>query len=265
MKSKSTAIWFLIAAILASAIWFVNQFVRPGPPRPQPVFAGLRADHVTRLQIIPAGAREISVVRTNHTWLLDQPFSYPAQASAIDGLLDALTKLMPTVSLSAADMSGKKDADAEFGFDNPQFTPENTDVARIRGVELQGHLNSRQWSANLTGTWLDPRNRTPGSPNYGKLLPRRPRVTGRLELARQWPWTLRSALRINASGRSYDDAGNTSPLGGYTTLDALIQYSPAKQWTLQAKVGNLTDRRYQTALYYPQDGRNYLFTVRYAP
>ncbi len=152
-----------------------------------------------------------------------------------------------------------------ISFDNPQFTPENTDVARIRGVELQGHLNSRQWSANLTGTWLDPRNRTPGSPNYGKLLPRRPRVTGRLELARQWPWTLRSALRINASGRSYDDAGNTSPLGGYTTLDALIQYSPAKQWTLQAKVGNLTDRRYQTALYYPQDGRNYLFTVRYAP
>ncbi len=152
-----------------------------------------------------------------------------------------------------------------ISFDNPQFTPENTDIARIRGVELQGHLSTRRWSANLTGTWLDPRNRTPGSPNYGRLLPRRARVTGRLEVARQWPWTLRSALRVNASGRSYDDAGNASPLGGYETLDVLLQYSPAKSWTLQAKVANLSDRRYQTALYYPQDGRNYLVTVRYAP
>ena len=152
-----------------------------------------------------------------------------------------------------------------ISFDNPQFTPENTDIARIRGVELQGHVSLRKWTANLTGSWLDPRNRTPGSANYGKLLPRRARVTGRFELARQWPWSLRSAVRVNVSGPTFDDAGNTSRLGGYTTLDALLQYSPAKQWTLQAKVGNLTDRRYQTALYYPQDRRNYLFTVRYSP
>jgi len=152
-----------------------------------------------------------------------------------------------------------------ISYDNPMFTPENTDYARIRGVELQGHLTVGVWSANLTGSWLDPRNLTPDSPNYDKILARRARATGRIELSRQWPLHLRSAARVQMSGATFDDAGNTARLGGFTTVDALLEWSPARRWTLQAKVGNLTDRRYQSALYYPQDRRNFLVTVRYRP
>ncbi len=150
-------------------------------------------------------------------------------------------------------------------YDNALFAPENTDYARIRGVELRAHLIRGRWAANVSGTWLDPRNVTPGSPNFDKQLPRRARATGQLELARRWPWHLRSALRLFASGPAFDDVANSQVLGGYTTLDLLLEYAPAKHWTIQAKVGNLTDRRYQTALYYPQDGRNYLVSVRYRP
>jgi hypothetical protein len=121
MKSKSTIYWLLLAAALAVAIWTLNRFAQPGAGE-RPVFAGLRADRVTSLQIIPAGAREISVTRTNQMWLLDKPIVYPAQTAAIEGLLDALQRLTPVLSFTPGEMNGRKNADAEFGFDNPQYT-----------------------------------------------------------------------------------------------------------------------------------------------
>jgi hypothetical protein len=121
MKSHSTIIWFLLALVLAATIWLLDQFVQPAVTGESPLFPGLRTDRVSGLQVIPGGAREISVVRTNQTWQLARPLAYPAQAAAIDGLLGTLEKLTPVTSLSAADMSTRKNADAEFGFDNPQF------------------------------------------------------------------------------------------------------------------------------------------------
>lgn len=122
MKTKTTALWFVLAAALAAAIWFLENHFQPAPPAGNYIFAGLRADQVTSLQIIPAGAREISASRTNKTWQLEKPFNYPAQSAAIDALLGALEKLTPVMSLTAAEMGGRKNADAEFGFENPQFT-----------------------------------------------------------------------------------------------------------------------------------------------
>ena len=122
MKSKTTAIWFVLAAALAATIWFLETQFQPAAPGQNLLFAGLRADRVTGIQIIPAGVRKISASRTNKTWLLEKPFAYPAQAAAIDGLLGALEMLSPVASITAAEMSRRKDADAEFGFDNPQFT-----------------------------------------------------------------------------------------------------------------------------------------------
>ncbi|MGA2244570.1 MAG: DUF4340 domain-containing protein [Verrucomicrobiota bacterium] len=122
MKSKTTVLWFMLATALAAAIGILNTYFQPGAPGEKPLLAGLRADHVMGIQIIPAGAREISVVRTNQTWLLDRPFAFPAQAAVVDGLVSALEKLTPVLSFSAGEMSAKKDADAEFGFENPQFT-----------------------------------------------------------------------------------------------------------------------------------------------
>ena len=55
------------------------------------------------------------------------------------------------------------------------------------------------------------------------------------------------------------------PLGGFTTLDFLGTWSITKQLALQVKVANLADKQYQTAQYYPQDGRNVWATVRFTP
>ena len=151
-----------------------------------------------------------------------------------------------------------------IGFDAIQFAPENTDEARIRGVEFSGGATRRAWSVDVSTSWLGARNRTQGSPNDGHELLRRSRISGRLELAHSWA-TVRASARIQSAGRRYEDLANALPLGGYTTADVLLEWSLEKHWILQGKVANATNRHYETAQNYPQDGRNYLVTLRYRP
>lgn len=122
MKSRTTFIWFLTAAVLAGFIWFSQKYLQHAPVAPISLLSGLHAAEVTSIQIAPAGAHEISVIRTNGVWLLNAPISYPAQATAIETLLTALEQLMPSVTISSGEMAAHKNADEEFGFNNPQFT-----------------------------------------------------------------------------------------------------------------------------------------------
>lgn len=143
------------------------------------------------------------------------------------------------------------------------FTAENIDKSRIRGVEGQLERKWQGWTAGATATWLDPRNRS-GDANSGHLLPRRAQQSGRLELARHWvPVELMG--RLNLQGKRFDDLANTQRLGGYATLDVLATWHVTPAVSLQAKLANITDHRYQTAFYYPQDGRNYLLTMSFTP
>lgn len=119
MKTKSTAIWFVIAAILFAAIWILQKVHSPSPVNTS-LLPGLRVTDVTGVEIVPAGALAISADFTNGVWQLEQPFQYPAQTAAIQTLLDLISKLTPTLRLTAADMN--KTASAGFGFDHPQFS-----------------------------------------------------------------------------------------------------------------------------------------------
>jgi hypothetical protein len=121
MKSKTTGIWFLIAALLFAFIWFSQKYLQPAAPRVENLLGGLRPADITALEINPAGAREISVVRTNDTWQLQKPLVYPAQTAAVQALITALEKLPVVTRLAANEVQGSKSA-AGFGFDNPQFT-----------------------------------------------------------------------------------------------------------------------------------------------
>jgi vitamin B12 transporter len=130
-------------------------------------------------------------------------------------------------------------------------------------VEAQVQRKLDAWTVGLTATWLDPRNRS-GDANENNLLPRRAQALGRLELAHAWA-RITATARLNVEGKRYDDAANTIRLGGYSTVDLLATWQITPAVALQGKLANLTDRYYETAYYYPQDGRNYLLTVRFAP
>jgi len=122
MKPKTTAIWFALAASLFAFIWIFNNYLQPRAVAVVGLLPGLRAADVAGIQVSPAGATEISAVRTDGAWLLQKPLAYPAQAAAVEALAGALEKLVPASRLSASDLRGHKNADAEFGFDNPQFS-----------------------------------------------------------------------------------------------------------------------------------------------
>ncbi len=152
--------------------------------------------------------------------------------------------------------------DQLIGFD-ASFTPVNIDKARIRGLDAVASTQLAAWdlAANLSA--LDPENRGHDA-NRGNQLPRRAKLMARLDADR----TL-GAWRLGASvygeGRRYDDLANQHPLGGYVTLDLRAAYALRRDWSLEGKLANLLDKDYRTARLFNEDGRNLMFTVRYAP
>lgn len=54
-------------------------------------------------------------------------------------------------------------------------------------------------------------------------------------------------------------------MGGYATLDLRVERAFAKKWLVQARIANLLDKRYETASYYNQAGRNFFITLRTSP
>lgn len=153
--------------------------------------------------------------------------------------------------------------DQLIAYDAAIFLPNNIDRARIRGVEftLDTTLAGFDIATQLSHT--DPRNRSTGS-HHDNLLVRRPRSTARVDVDRGFG-AFRTGVTVNAAGARYDDLANTVRLGGYTTLDLRLEYAIAPAWTLQAKVGNVFDRAYETVAWYNQAGRTWGLNLRYQP
>ena len=52
---------------------------------------------------------------------------------------------------------------------------------------------------------------------------------------------------------------------GCSTVDVHADWQFAPTWSVQAKLNNATDRKYETALGYNQPSRELFVTARYAP
>jgi vitamin B12 transporter len=140
------------------------------------------------------------------------------------------------------------------------FSPINTD-ALIRGAELTTHADWKKFNASLNYTWLDPRSRQQGD-NYNKLLPRRARQSGRVEMGYDFN-VIQFTSIINVAGPRFDDLANNNRLGGYTTVDLSANWNFFKSFSAQLKLNNVLDHRYETAQYYNQEGRSVYVTLRY--
>ncbi len=150
-------------------------------------------------------------------------------------------------------------------FSNAPPTPYtvNIDQARIRGLEALASTTLAGWDVAVNVSTLDPENRSHGA-NRGKQLPRRAKLMARLDLDRAiGVWRVGTSLY--GEGQRYDDLANTYTLGSYVTLDLRAAYTLRRDWTLEGKLTNLLDKDYRTARLYNEDGRNVMFTVRYAP
>jgi hypothetical protein len=122
MNSKTTGIWFMIAAALFALIFTFQRYWNAPTGISANVVADMQPSAVTSVQVIPAGALEIRADRTNGDWFLSKPMVYPAQAAAIETLLNALQKLTPATRISASELRDHKNSESEFGFENPQIS-----------------------------------------------------------------------------------------------------------------------------------------------
>ena len=121
MNSKTTWTLVALAAGLYAFIWFFERHIsqNPAAAKHARVLPQLNPPKVTSIQIRPAAQDEIRADRTNNAWMLTKPFSYPAQPSAIDALLDALQKLPGQSYISAEELKNRPGSNKEFGFDSP--------------------------------------------------------------------------------------------------------------------------------------------------
>ena len=142
--------------------------------------------------------------------------------------------------------------------------PTNVPRARFRGVSLSYDGRLAGW--DLTGAldWTDPRNVTENVANHDRLLPRRAQRSLKAGAHRDFgAWT--AGATFTAFSHRFDDAANQTRLPGYGTLDLRADWRFAADWTLQARLNNLADRRYETALGYNQPGREAYLTLRWQP
>jgi vitamin B12 transporter len=142
------------------------------------------------------------------------------------------------------------------------FIPENVARAQIRGAELQGDWHNEHWKVAGQYTRMDPLGLGEGENGSNVVLPRRAKGSGSLEIRKRLP-NASLGLVGRWQGPRFDDLANTTPLGGYFTLDLLGEWRFAGGWQLQASCVNLLNREYQTAAYFNQDRLHYNVTVRY--
>lgn len=145
------------------------------------------------------------------------------------------------------------------GFITSGNAPVNLPRARIDGWTLAYDGTFDALTLRASADALDPRNEL-----NGKQLPRRAKAQIVLGADyRVGAWSFGGTLL--QMGKRFDDAANNTPLASYTTLDLQAHYTLSRDWALQAKINNVSDRAYETARGYNQPGRQFLVTLRYAP
>ena len=122
MNSKNTLVWLVVAAALFAFIFAFEHFLRPTSAGMSAILPDLQPATVTSVQVFPANALEIRADRTNGTWLLTKPITYPAQSTGIETLLAALQKLTPALRISAGELREQHGAEADYGFETPSVS-----------------------------------------------------------------------------------------------------------------------------------------------
>ena len=139
--------------------------------------------------------------------------------------------------------------------------PSNVSEASIQGAEFEVFGDVLGWQVRANVTLLDATDESAGG-NGGNELARRPNQSARLDLDRSFgQFSVGSSLSLE--GQRYDDVANSRSVGGFATVDLRASFALNERWTLAGKVNNVLDKSYQLASHYPQDGVNFLVTVRY--
>ncbi len=142
------------------------------------------------------------------------------------------------------------------------YQPQNLSSARMRGLELSGHIRWLGWDWQATATRLQ-------AINLGTdlQLDRRPENSLTLNAARSMG---NHGVRIEGSAYSQRlDVNGTQRLDGYGLVNAAYEYALNKDTRLGVRIDNLLDRDYALARtntrFYATPGRGVFLTLSYQP
>ena len=135
----------------------------------------------------------------------------------------------------------------------------NTKHAQYQGLTLAG--GERVSGVNLTGS-LDLQD--PRDLDTNKQLARRARRHASLGAdTRVQDWKVGAEAQL--VGTRWDDAANTVRLGGYSLFNLYASKALAREWTLLARIDNLTNKNYTTAYNYVTPGRTFYLGLKWQP
>ena len=135
----------------------------------------------------------------------------------------------------------------------------NVGKARLEGITLAGATKLGQFNLHGSVDFQNPRDQT-----TDKLLARRAKRFATLGGdTRVAGWTL--GAEMQATAKRYDNAANTTVLGGYTLFNLSASTQIAKDFSLIARINNLADKKYETARTYASEGRSAYIGVKWMP
>jgi vitamin B12 transporter len=142
--------------------------------------------------------------------------------------------------------------------------PTNIPRVKVDGISASVDAVLGAWTLAGSIDSIQPVNATEGTANFGRILPRRVQDSGRLAVDwRGGGFTLGGSLQ--AFGERFDNANNSTRLGGFATLDLRAEWAFARDWVLAAKLNNAGGKTYETVFGYNQPGREGFVTLRWAP
>lgn len=135
----------------------------------------------------------------------------------------------------------------------------NTGRARMTGQTFAASTQLLRANLGASIDWMTPTNL-----DTGKILTRRPRqqavFTADVPID-QW----RLGGELQHAGERFDNATNTTRLASYRLLNLTIGRQIDRDWRLQARVNNVTDKDYVLASGYATPGRNFYLGLTWAP
>lgn len=135
----------------------------------------------------------------------------------------------------------------------PFGTYDNVGLARARGAEFAVTMRpTDSLSLQVTHGYVDSRNRAAGTANFDRRLPRRPENATSLLVDYRWPFGLETGFTLTNVSASFENAANTLRLPGYTLGDIRAMMPLGKNLELTARIENLFDESYETALNFGQ-------------
>lgn len=154
-----------------------------------------------------------------------------------------------------------------FGYDPLTYKEININKALQEGVTLGYAGQFGAWRLRAAYDWLNAIDKS----HHDERLIRRARNSGSVALSHTWN-QLETGVEVIAVGRRRDSvydpstyAASDDDLGGYTLTNLTARYALTREVSLEGRLSNLFDKKYELARGYNTDGFNAFVGVRYTP